>query len=133
MPVIMLDTDLDENRADDREITHYLYGGDAAYRLKQEMVLGIGGVRMLHALGFRIRHFHMNEGHSALLGVDLLQRYAYPEQDRRPGESGYDVPRVRTLCSFTTHTPVEAGHDRFDYALVERVLDNFIGVKVSRG
>ena len=128
-PVILLDTDLDENRPEDREITHYLYGGDAAYRLKQEMVLGIGGVRMLHALGFRIRHYHMNEGHSALLGVDLLHRYAYPEQDRRPGEPAYDVPRVRELCSFTTHTPVEAGHDRFDYALVERVLDNFIGVE----
>jgi alpha-glucan phosphorylase-like protein len=67
-PVLLLDTDLDENHPDDREITHYLYGGDDAYRFKQEIVLGIGGVRLLQALGFRILQYHMNEGHSALLG-----------------------------------------------------------------
>jgi len=69
-PVILLDTDVDENRDEDREITHRLYGGDEAYRLKQEIVLGIGGVRMLHALGFRIRQYHLNEGHSALLALN---------------------------------------------------------------
>lgn len=74
-PVLLLDTDLNENSSDDREITHYLYGGDNVYRLKQEIVLGIGGVRLLQALGFTIRHFHMNEGHSALLGLELMQRY----------------------------------------------------------
>ena len=70
-PVILLDTDLPENRADDRAITDELYGGDAEYRLKQEIVLGIGGVRMLDALGFRIAHYHLNEGHSALLTLQL--------------------------------------------------------------
>ena len=123
-PVLLLDTDLNENSSDDREITHYLYGGDNVYRLKQEIVLGIGGVRLLQALGFTIRHYHMNEGHSALLGLELMRRYTYSAEEVRPGESRYDLPRVRDLCSFTTHTPIEAGHDRFPYDLVRRVLDN---------
>lgn len=122
-PVLLLDTDLNENRTEDRELTHYLYGGDATYRLKQEIVLGIGGVRILQALGFNIFHYHMNEGHSALLGVELLHRYAYPADETRPGEPHCDIPRVREMCSFTTHTPVESGHDHFDYALVKRVLN----------
>jgi glycogen phosphorylase len=121
-PVLLLDTDLPENRADDREITHYLYGGDETYRLKQEMILGLGGVRILRALDFEISAYHMNEGHSALLGVELLRRYAYPPDDVRPGELPYDLPRVRDLCRFTTHTPVEAGHDRFSYDLVKRLF-----------
>jgi starch phosphorylase len=121
-PVLLLDTDLPENAPADREITHRLYGGDDAYRLKQEIVLGVGGVRLLHALGFRVRQYHMNEGHSALLGVELLRRNAYSPQDLQPGESHYDIPRVRELCRFTTHTPVDAGHDRFSYDLVARIL-----------
>jgi len=131
-PVLLLDTDLAENHSDDREITHYLYGGDNVYRFKQEIVLGIGGVRLLQALGFTIRHYHMNEGHSALLGLELMRRYAYPTQDLRPGESPYDLPRVRDLCSFTTHTPVEAGHDRFPYDLVQRVLDNGFDIEIIK-
>ena len=123
-PVLLLDTDLNENSSNDREITHYLYGGDNVYRLKQEIVLGLGGVRLLHAIGFTIRHYHMNEGHSSLLGLELMRRYTYSTEHLRPGESHYDLPRVRDLCSFTTHTPVEAGHDRFSYDLVQRVLDN---------
>jgi len=125
-PVLLLDTDLDENQREDREITHYLYGGDEAYRFKQEIVLGIGGVRLLQALGFTIRQYHMNEGHSALLGLELLRRYVYPAEDLRPGEPPYDLPRVRALCNFTTHTPVEVGHDRFSYALVTRILGNVV-------
>lgn len=121
-PVLLLDTDLPENRADDRQITHYLYGGDEVYRLKQEMVLGLGGVRILRALGFAISAYHMNEGHSALLGVELLRGFAYPAEDVRPGEARYDLPRVRDLCRFTTHTPVEAGHDRYSYDLVKRLF-----------
>jgi starch phosphorylase len=121
-PVLLLDTDLAENGQEDREITHHLYGGDERYRLKQEIVLGAGGVRMLQALGFEIRQYHLNEGHSAILGLELLRRYFYRPEEVRPGETSYDFPRVRGLCSFTTHTPVEAGHDRFDYTLVERVL-----------
>lgn len=122
-PVLLLDTDFDENAADDRQITHYLYGGDEAYRLKQEIVLGIGGVRLLQALGFEIRQYHMNEGHSALLGLELLRRHAYAPADLQAGESPYNLPQVRSLCCFTTHTPVEAGHDRFSYDLVRRVFD----------
>jgi glycogen phosphorylase len=101
-PVILLDTDLAENDAGDRELTHSLYGGDPTYRLKQEIVLGIGGARMLHALGFRVRQYHMNEGHAALLCLELLTLYAYPAEDLRPGDTPYDVPRVRELCNFTT-------------------------------
>ena len=126
VPVILLDTDLVENTPDDRQLTHSLYGGDSRYRLKQELLLGVGGVRLLSAIGIRVRHYHMNEGHSALLTLELLRRTAHPERDVRSGESIYDIPRVRELCTFTTHTPVEAGHDRFDYALVENVVGTLI-------
>jgi starch phosphorylase len=121
-PVILLDTDLNENTPEDRQLTHYLYGGDQIYRLKQEMILGIGGVRLLQALGFEVSEYHMNEGHSALLAMELLRRYAFPARDLQPGESAYDIPRVRELCNFTTHTPVEAGQDRFPYELVRRLF-----------
>lgn len=131
-PVLLLDADLPENRADDREITHYLYGGDDLYRLKQEAVLGIGGVRMLNALGFKITMYHMNEGHSALLGLELLERNIYPRAHLRPGEPPYDVPRVRSLCRFTTHTPVEAGHDRFPYELVQQALGTPVSYDVLK-
>ncbi len=125
-PVILLDTDLDDNGDDDRHLTHYLYGGDESYRLKQEIILGIGGARMLQALGFDIRQYHMNEGHAALLTLELLKRYAHPPEHLLLGESAYDLPRVRQLCSFTTHTPVDAGQDKFRYELVERTLGDFI-------
>jgi starch phosphorylase len=123
-PVILLDTDLPENAPADREITHYLYGGDDRDRLMQEMVLGFGGVRVLRALGFEISTYHMNEGHSALLGLELLRRFTYPQSELRSGESPYDVPRVRQLCRFTTHTPIQAGHDRFPYELAQRLFGN---------
>jgi glycogen phosphorylase len=125
-PVILLDTDLPDNAPEDRELTHHLYGGDARYRLCQEIVLGIGGVRMLDALGFEIRQFHLNEGHSALLALQLLRRYEYSRDDVRSEEIPYDVHRVRALCNFTTHTPVDAGHDRFSYDLVWKLLGDFI-------
>jgi starch phosphorylase len=131
-PVLLLDTDLDENEGADREITHYLYGGDNVYRLRQEIVLGLGGARLLQALGFTISHYHMNEGHSALLGLDLMRRYAYLAEDLRPGESNYDFHRVREMCSFTTHTPIEAGHDRFPYDLIRGVLDNGFDIETIR-
>jgi glycogen phosphorylase len=110
-PLILLDSDLPENHPQDREITRSRYGGDEEYRLKQEMVLGMGGVRLLHALDFEISSYHMNEGHAALLTLELLRRNSYPPDDLRQGECPYDLPRVRKLCRFTTHTPVEAGHD----------------------
>jgi glycogen phosphorylase len=125
-PVILLDTDLPTNHAEDREITRRLYGGDAAYRLKQEAVLGMGGMHMLQALGFVIRQYHMNEGHAALLGLSLLRAYRYRPHELRAGESPYDLHRVRQLCNFTTHTPVEAGHDKFSYELVHHVLGDVV-------
>lgn len=75
VPAILLDTDLPENAPEDRQLTHTLYGGDTDYRLKQELILGVGGVRMLGTLGLRIRHYHMHEGHSALLILELLRRF----------------------------------------------------------
>lgn len=129
IPVVLLDTDLHENAVDDRELTHYLYGGDQSYRFRQEMVLGIGGVRMLAALGFLIGKYHLNEGHAAFLTLELLRRYAHtPEQAGSIGLH-YDVPRVRERCVFTTHTPVEAGHDQFPYDMA----DCFLGDVVDRG
>ena len=132
-PVILLDTNLNENIESDRQITDFLYGNhDETYRLKQEMVLGIGGMLMLQALGFTIHQYHMNEGHSALLSLELLRRYAYPDEDIHPGELPYDIPRVREMCIFTTHTPVEAGHDRFSYDLVHRVMGDFIDINTMK-
>jgi starch phosphorylase len=120
VPAIFLDTDVKENDSFGRDITHHLYGGDEGYRLSQEIVLGIGGVRMLEALGFNnLRRYHMNEGHSSLLTLELLKR-------RKSGGNGWDVEAVRKMCVFTTHTPVPAGHDQFSYDLVDRVLgDHF--------
>lgn len=121
IPVFLLDTDLAENSEWDRTLTHYLYGGDQFYRLCQEVILGIGGVRMLRALGFnRLKRFHMNEGHAALLALELLD-----ERARRAGRFTFehdDVEAVRELCVFTTHTPVAAGHDQFPIGLVEEAL-----------
>jgi glycogen phosphorylase len=122
VPILLLDTDLEQNAAEDRSLTDHLYGGDDAYRLKQEIVLGIGGYRLLLALGFDIGTYHMNEGHAALLTLELMNRFRLAPQDWREGEPRYDVGEVRERCVFTTHTPVDAGHDRFDYALFERFL-----------
>jgi glycogen phosphorylase len=125
-PVILLDTDLEENDAEDRRITARLYGGDTRNRLKQEAVLGIGGVRILQALGFDIHTYHMNEGHAALLTVELLRRYPRPAQNSDPTDSTFDDAIVIEHCIFTTHTPVEAGHDKFPYPLIAEVLGDYI-------
>ena len=125
VPVVLLDTDLPLNHPEDRLITHYLYGGDQTYRLKQEIVLGLGGARILQALGFKIRKYHMNEGHSALLALELMRRFAYPEEDLGPSDAACDIPHVRSMCLFTTHTPVSAGHDQFSYDLVTRMLGDY--------
>jgi len=112
VPVYLLDTDLPENSEYDRNLTSVLYGGDARYRLCQEVVLGIGGIRMLRALGYeRIDRFHMNEGHASLLTLELLQEEA-GKTDKKHITVG-DLAAVRQKCIFTTHTPVPAGHDQF--------------------
>ncbi len=126
VPVILLDSDLGLNRPEDRVLTHYLYGDDQAYRLKQEIVLGLGRVRMLQALGFTIRKYHMNEGHSALLGLELMQRYTYPNEALRPGDAACNIPRFRSMCLFTTHTPVSAGQDPFPYQLATNLLGDYV-------
>jgi starch phosphorylase len=125
IPVLLLDTDLDQNAPEDRSITHYLYGDGETYRLKQEIVLGIGGSRLLRALGFEIDLYHMNEGHAALLTLDLLNRRHHPSDGRPLERSETHVDAVRDQCVFTTHTPVEAGHDKFRYELFEQFLPSF--------
>jgi len=121
VPVYFLDTDLPDNTEWDRTLTHFLYGGDQRYRLCQEVVLGIGGVRMLRALGYgSIARFHMNEGHASLLTLELLDEEA--QKAGRPSISHEDIEEVRQHCIFTTHTPVPAGHDQFPLDLVNRVL-----------
>jgi starch phosphorylase len=122
VPVYLLDTDFERNDPRDRALTARLYGGDSRYRLCQEAVLGYGGFAMLEALGLAdgIGTFHMNEGHAALLVPALLES--------RLGSRTYrdvtsdDIATVRRLFAFTTHTPVPAGHDRFDPSLTAEVL-----------
>ena len=126
VPILLLDTDLEQNDPQDREITHFLYGDGDNYRLKQEIVLGVGGIRALRALGFDIRTYHLNEGHAALLTLERLNGEKTQPEDRVPGEAPYDIAKVRDQCVFTTHTPVKAGHDLFDYDLFERFLPDFI-------
>jgi len=121
VPVHFLDTQVRGNSEWDQSLTDHLYGGDEHYRLCQETVLGVGGVAMLRALGYReIKAYHMNEGHSALLALALLKEHLNHEDLSRATPE--DVDRVRRRCVFTTHTPVPAGHDRFPIELVERVL-----------
>lgn len=121
VPVYFLDTALPENSPWDCTLTDVLYGGDQYYRLCQEVILGIGGVRMLRALGYdQLTRFHMNEGHASLLTVELLD-----EEVRRAGRTAIthdDIEAVRAQCLFTTHTPVTTGHDQFPLDLVGRVL-----------
>ena len=120
VPVVFLDTDVEGNSAEDREITSFLYGGDDEYRLKQEMVLGIGGFRMLNALEVDIKKFHMNEGHSSLLTLELLK------------QKNLDADKVKDLCIFTTHTPVEAAFDKFSYFLVQRLFGTESSINVLK-
>jgi starch phosphorylase len=119
VPVFLLDTDIPGNDPSDRGLTDRLYGGDARHRLCQELILGAGGVRMLRALGYtRVARYHMNEGHAALLALELLA-----EEEAHTGEPTHEaIKRVKQRCVFTTHTPVPAGHDQFDLALARGVL-----------
>jgi starch phosphorylase len=117
VPLVLLDTSGTENTDDDRTLTDVLYGGDERYRLAQEILLGVGGVRMLRALGYSgLQKFHMNEGHASLLTLELLNNHSAAEP------TDWDFTGVRNRCVFTTHTPVPAGHDQFGYELVQRLL-----------
>lgn len=105
----LLDTDYEANLPEDRSVTHQLYGGDHENRLKQEILLGIGGVRALRALGLNPTMYHYNEGHAAFAGLERLREYM---QDGHY-EMGEALELVRASALFTTHTPVPAGHDAF--------------------
>jgi starch phosphorylase len=121
VPIYFLDADLPVNDPKDRELTGSLYGGDPYYRLSQEVLLGIGGVRMLRALGHtELMRYHMNEGHAALLTMELLE-----EETKRAGRASVkseDIEKVRSKCVFTTHTPVPAGHDKFPVEFMNRLF-----------
>jgi glycogen phosphorylase len=131
VPLYFLDTNLPENDQADRGLTDYLYGGDERYRLCQEVILGIGGVAILRALGFAaIQIFHMNEGHSALATLGLMEERVGSESER--GFSEIDVDAIRRRCVFTTHTPVPAGHDRFHTDLIYQVLGPSRAGRLSR-
>jgi starch phosphorylase len=120
--VLLLDTDRPENDPGDRAITGRLYGGGEEERIRQEAVLGFGADLLLRELGFSIETYHLNEGHAAFLPLALLLRT----------EGAADLDAVRRHCVFTTHTPVEAGHDRFDYANVERILGELAPVETLK-
>ncbi len=120
VPVLFLDTNVEENNPEDREITSTLYGGDDRYRLKQEIVLGIGGIKVLDALKFNVGKHHMNEGHSSLLTLELLK------------QNDMNADKVKTSCIFTTHTPVAAAFDKFSYDLVGEVLGDQYPVDVVK-
>jgi starch phosphorylase len=117
IPVLFLTTDVEGNTQEDREITDFLYGGDEKYRLKQEIVLGIGGLRILEALKINVKKYHMNEGHSSLLTLELLKN------------NDLNADKVKNWCVFTTHTPVAAAFDKFSYDLLLDILETEVPEK----
>ena len=117
----LLDADLDENDWKDRALTHQLYGGDNEHRLKQEILLGIGGVRAIKAMGLAPEIFHCNEGHAAFLGLERLKNLIHEEN--LSFEEAKEV--VRSSALFTTHTPVPAGHDHFHESLLKGYIFNY--------
>jgi phosphorylase/glycogen(starch) synthase len=124
IPLLLLDTDFEDNSEEDRSITHHLYGGNWENRFKQEQLLGIGGIRALDAIGITADLFHCNEGHAAFIGIERLRKYIV-EQNLTFAEA---LEIVRASQLFTTHTPVPAGHDAFD----EDMLRTYIGHYPSR-
>jgi len=130
VPVYLLDTNCAENAPTDRDITHRLYGGDESTRVRQEMILGIGGVRALRALGVQPAVWHLNEGHAAFLILELLREHVTQGLAFNAAQEA-----VAAGCVFTTHTPVAAGHDAFNLELIVRHLDALIrelGLPVER-
>lgn len=114
MPIYFLDTDIETNSPADRNLTWSLYGGDDRYRLCQEMVLGVGGLRLLRDLGYNnIKTFHLNEGHAGFITLELTRELGYEDFDK-----------VRSEVIFTTHTPVAAGHDYFPFELIAKVAED---------
>ncbi len=120
IPLFLLDTDVDENEPWDRELSARLYAGDSETRIRQEIMLGIGGVRALRALGINPTAWHMNEGHSAFLTLECIR-----EQVKQGKSFDEAVAIVKKQSIFTTHTPVPAGHDAFGFHLVEQYFNGF--------
>ncbi len=121
--MILLDTDFEKNIPQDREVSHKLYGGDRENRLKQELLLGVGGIRALIELGIKADLFHSNEGHSAFCGLERIRHFMMEEQ--LTFSEAREIVRSSTL--FTTHTPVPAGHDHFDEDLLRKYLGHYPG------
>ncbi len=132
LPVLFLDTSAEENDPIDQSLTDKLYGGDHVHRFKQEVVLGIGGVRMLKALEVDVKKFHLNEGHASLLTLELLRETKRDIEQVWDERLQWDDESVRERCVFTTHTPVAAGHDKFGYDVVEQVLGDTVDLKILR-
>jgi starch phosphorylase len=128
--VYLLDTNCSENAPSDRDITHRLYGGDESTRIRQEMILGIAGIRALRALGIQPGVFHLNEGHAAFLILELLREHLHFGLQFNAA-----LEAVAASCVFTTHTPVAAGHDAFGHDLILSHFSDFIrelGIPVER-
>jgi len=121
VPLYLLDTDISDNSERDRTITHQLYGGDQEDRLKQELLLGVGGIRLLEELGIKARVYHCNEGHAAFIGIERLRRYV--QTLKLSFNQALEVVRSTTL--FTTHTPVPAGHDAFSEELLRTYIPHY--------
>ena len=119
--LFLLDTDFDDNTTEDRSITHYLYGGDHENRLKQELILGIGGIRALTAMGIKPDLFHSNEGHSAFISLERVRKLI--EDNHLTFSQAAEAIRSSTL--FTTHTPVPAGHDAFEEDLLRKYISHY--------
>ncbi len=126
IPIVLLDTNVEGNSDYDRQLTSYLYGNDSYYRLCQEVILGVGGARMLKELGYNtIYTYHMNEGHAALMTIELLEQM----KEAFPGKSLEEYEAlVKKKCVFTTHTPVAAGHDSFPHNIAKDVLKGYPNV-----
>jgi len=110
---LLVNTNLEENNFEDRRITGMLYDADDKHRIAQENVLGQGGAKLLKELGYKIKKFHLNEGHAAFATLELLAQ-------------GHSLNEIRQMCGFTTHTPVSAGHDKWEYQDVKEILGNFL-------
>ncbi|HLP72380.1 MAG TPA: alpha-glucan family phosphorylase [Bacteroidales bacterium] len=119
--LVLLDTDFEENDPEDRTVTHYLYGGDNENRLRQELVLGIGGIRALEAMGIHPDVYHSNEGHSAFISLERLRILI--NDNHLTFNQALEAIRASTL--FTTHTPVPAGHDAFDEDLLRKYISHY--------
>jgi phosphorylase/glycogen(starch) synthase len=119
--LVLLDTDCEDNSTEDRSVTHFLYGGDNENRLRQELILGIGGIRALEAMGLTPDIYHSNEGHSAFISLERLRNLI--DNQHLTFKEAIEVVRSSTL--FTTHTPVPAGHDAFEEDLLRKYISHY--------